>query len=143
MTLPSRGDDAVRSCLGLGNSSSGSLRALAHLPHLDTGYFKMYANQKRLYNIPELQFRRDSVIRLALVGGADNETLFITSIRVAESETDVLYDALLKNGRWATQGILFATGKAELQQESRPVLKEIASTLKKYGDLKILNIVKQ
>ena len=111
----------------------------AHLRILmDSGYFKMYANEKRLYNIPELQFRRDSVIRLALVGAADNEALFITSVRVAESETDVLYDALLKKGRWATQGILFATGKAELQPESRPVLKEIASTMKKYGDLKIL-----
>jgi outer membrane protein OmpA-like peptidoglycan-associated protein len=49
-----------------------------------------------------------------------------------------MYDALLKKGRWVTQGILFATGKAELQPESRPVLKEIASTMKKYGDLKIL-----
>jgi OOP family OmpA-OmpF porin len=111
----------------------------AHLRILmDSGYFKMYANEKRLYNVPELQFRRDSVIRLALVGGADNEALFITSVRVAESETDVLYDALLKKGRWATQGIVFATGKADLQPESRPVLKEIASTMKKYGDLKIL-----
>ena len=64
--------------------------------------------------------------------------VFITSIRVAESETDVLYDALVAKGRWATQGILFATGKAELQPESRPVLKEIAATLKEHGDLKIL-----
>ena len=112
----------------------------AHLRILmDSGYFKMYANEKRLYNIPELQFRRDSVIRLALVGDAGaNDALFITSIRVAESETDVLYEALLKKGRWVTQGILFATGKAELQPESRPVLKEIASTMKKYPDLKIL-----
>ena len=112
----------------------------AHLRILmDSGYFKMYANEKRLYNIPELQFRRDSVIRLALVGDAGaNDALFITSVRVAESETDVLYDALLKKGRWVTQGILFATGKAELQPESRPVLKEIASTMKKYADLKIL-----
>jgi flagellar motor protein MotB len=105
---------------------------------MDSAYFKMYANEKRLYNIPELQFRCDIVIRLALVGDADNSALYITSVRVAESETDVLYDALLKKGRWATQGILFATGKAELQPESRPVLKEIASTMKKYPDLKIL-----
>src|SRR4029079_6335480 len=61
-----------------------------------------------------------------------------TSIRVAESQTDVLYDALAAKGRWVTQGILFATGKAELQPESRPVLKEIAATLKEHGDLKIL-----
>jgi outer membrane protein OmpA-like peptidoglycan-associated protein len=64
--------------------------------------------------------------------------VFVTSIRVAESETDVLYDALAAKGRWVTQGILFATGKADIQPESRPVLKEIASTMKQHGDLKIL-----
>ena len=57
---------------------------------------------------------------------------------MAESETDVLYDALVAKGRWATQGILFATGKADLQPESRPVLKEIASTMKQHADLVIL-----
>lgn len=139
-TLHGGGQERSRSQLHLTDDEAAKyVDRPAHLRILmDSGYFKMYANEKRLYNVPELQFRRDSVIRLALVGGADNEALFITSIRVAESETDVLYDALLKKGRWATQGILFATGKADLQPESRPVLKEIASTLKKYGDLKIL-----
>ena len=139
-TLHGGGQERARSQLHLTDDEAA--KYVDHPAHvrilMDSGYFKMYANEKRLYNIPELEFRRDSAIRLALVGGADNEALFITSIRVAESETDVLYDALLKKGRWATQGILFATGKAELQPESRPVLKEIASTLKKYGDLKIL-----
>ena len=106
---------------------------------MDSGYFKMYANEKRLYNIPELQFKRDQAIRVFVKGGEEaNQATFVTSIRVAESETDVLYDALASKGRWATQGILFATGKTDLQPESRPVLKEIASTMKKYGDLKIL-----
>ena len=50
----------------------------------------------------------------------------------------MIYDALLKSGRWVTQGILFATGKAELQPESRPVLKEIASTMKQCANLRIL-----
>jgi outer membrane protein OmpA-like peptidoglycan-associated protein len=57
---------------------------------------------------------------------------------VAESETSVLYDALAAKGRWATNGILFATGKADVQPESRPVLKEIASTLKQHPELKVL-----
>lgn len=106
---------------------------------MDSAYLKMYVNERRMYNIPELQFRRDSVIRMHVFGSPeDNMAVFITSIRVAESETDVLYDALAVKGRWATQGILFATGNAELQPESRPVLKEIASTLREHGDLKIL-----
>ena len=115
-------------------------RNLAHVRVLmDGAYFKMYVNERRLYNIPELAFKRDSVLRILTAGSEeDGQEVYITSIRVAESETDVLYDALAAKGRWVTQGILFATGKSELQPESRPVLKEIASTLKEHGDLKIL-----
>lgn len=111
---------------------------VAHVRALmDSAYFKMYTNERRLYNIPELQFRRDSVIRVVLTG-SEEAPAFITAIRVAESQTSVLYDALAAKGRWATQGILFATGKADVEPESRPVLKEIASTLTKHADLKIL-----
>jgi len=106
---------------------------------MDGAYFKLYVNERRVYNIPELPFRRDSVIRVTLEGGEEEGmAAFLTSIRVAESETDVLYDALTAKGRWVTQGILFATGKAELQPESRPVLKEIAGALKQHPELKIL-----
>ena len=81
--------------------------------------------------------RRDSVIRVA-INASEQEVVYLTGIRVAESETDVLYDALTAKGRWVTQGILFATGKADLQPESRPVLKEIAAALKQHADLKVL-----
>ncbi len=113
---------------------------VAHIRVLMDGtYFKLYTNERRVYNIPTLPFRRDSVIRVFFKGTEEpNEATFITSIRVAESETDVLYDALAAKGRWATQGILFATGKADLKPESRPVLKEIAGTLTQHADLKIL-----
>jgi OmpA-OmpF porin, OOP family len=125
----------------LGDAAAEKARGtVTHLRILmDGGYFKMYANEKRLYNVPELPFKRDAMIRVSFRGGEEeNQATFLTGIRLAESETDILYDALTSKGRWATQGILFATGKADLQPESRPVLKEIASTLKKYGDLKIL-----
>ena len=113
---------------------------LAHVRILmDSGYLKMYVNERRLYNIPEFAFKRDSIIRMNIFGGSEDKmAVYVTSIRLAESETDVLYDALTAKGRWATQGILFETGKAVLQPESRPVLKEIASTMKKYTDLRIL-----
>jgi OmpA-OmpF porin, OOP family len=106
---------------------------------MDGPYFKLYSNERRVYNIPELGFKRDSVIRFLVKGEEEpGRETYITMIRVAESEVDVLYDALTARGRWATHGILFATGKAELQPESRPVLREIASTMQKYPDLKIL-----
>ena len=113
---------------------------VAHIRVLVDGpYFKLYNNERRIYNIPELAFKRDSVIRFLVKGAeeAGRET-YIGMIRVAESDVDVLYDALTAKGRWATQGILFETGKADLKPESRPVLKEIASTLKEHVDLKIL-----
>lgn len=111
---------------------------VAHLRVLmDGSYFKMYVNDRRVYNIPNLAFRRDSLIRV-LTTGDENGPVYFTSIRVAESETDLLYDALEADGRWATQGILFQTGKADLKPESTPVLKEIAATLKEHGDLRIL-----
>ncbi len=111
---------------------------VAHLRVLmDGAYFKMYVNERRIYNIPELAFRRDSLIRVLTTGEEDGPVYF-TSIRVAESATDVLYDALAADGRWATQGILFETGKADLKPESTPVLKEIAATLKEHTDLNVL-----
>ena len=118
---------------------SGAAGQLTHLRVLMDGpYFKMFVNERRIYNVPALAFRRDSTIWMLVTGGEGENALFITSIRVAESEVDVLYDALVAKGRWATQGILFATGKAEVQPESRPVLKEIAETLKQHSDLRIL-----
>ena len=121
----------------LAEKARGSVTHLRFL--MDGSYFKMYANEKRLYNLPQLPFKRAAVIRVVVHGGEESDqATFLTGIRLAESETDVMYDALTSKGRWATQGILFATGKAVVQPESRPVLKEIANTLKKYGDLKIL-----
>jgi flagellar motor protein MotB len=113
---------------------------VAHIRVLmDGAYFKMYTNERRMYNIPELLFRRDSVIRVFVNGSEEpGRSVYITGIRLAESETDVLYDALAADGRWATQGILFETGKADLKPESRPVLKEIAATLAEHADLNIL-----
>jgi outer membrane protein OmpA-like peptidoglycan-associated protein len=106
---------------------------------MDSAYFKMYTNERRMYNIPELHFKRDSVIRVFVNGfPQDGMAVYITSIRLAESEHDVMYDALEANGKWTTSGILFATGKADLRPESRPVLKEIASTLKDHADLKVV-----
>jgi outer membrane protein OmpA-like peptidoglycan-associated protein len=133
------GQDAGTSPVSISEAMQAQIVGkLAHVRVLmDSGYFKMYVNERRMYNNPDLRFRRDSVIRLE-VHGSEEQPVFLTGIRVAESETDVLYDALAAKGRWATQGILFATGKADVKPESRPVLEEIASTLAKYGDLEIL-----
>jgi outer membrane protein OmpA-like peptidoglycan-associated protein len=105
----------------------------------DGTYLKVYADEKRYLNIPNANFKRDKVLWLTLEGRGDGDAaVYISKIRIAESKTDILYDALAAKGRWATQGILFQTGKADIQPESTPTLKVIGQTLKEHADLKLL-----
>jgi OOP family OmpA-OmpF porin len=109
-----------------------TFRILADGPAL-----KLYADDKRLANIPNGNFRRDQVLTLDLQGRDDKDAaVYVTSIRVAESQKSI-YDELSAKGRWATQGILFDVAKSDVKGESTPTLKEIASVLKDHPDLKV------
>jgi OOP family OmpA-OmpF porin len=111
---------------------AATFRILADGPAL-----KFYIDNKRLANIPNGNFRRDKALVLNLEGRDDsNNAVYVTSIRVAESEKSI-YDDLSAKGRWATQGILFDVGAADVKGESTPTLKDIAETLKAHPDLKI------
>jgi outer membrane protein OmpA-like peptidoglycan-associated protein len=103
----------------------------------DGKYLKIYVDEKRLANIPNATFTRDKKVLVKLEGRDDEEdAAYITRIRVAESEKTI-YDALSSTGRWATQGILFDTGKSEVKPESTPTLKQIAAALKEHPELKV------
>ena len=103
----------------------------------DGAYLKVYADGRRLANIPNADFARGKGLFIALEGRDDErEAVYVTRIRVAESQKSV-YEALLSAGRWATQGILFETAKSAVQAESAPTLKEIASALTEHPELKV------
>jgi outer membrane protein OmpA-like peptidoglycan-associated protein len=98
---------------------------------------KVYADGRRLANIPNADFARGKGLFIALEGRDDErEAVYVTRIRVAESQKSV-YEALLSAGRWTTQGILFETAKSAVQAESAPTLKEIASALTEHPELKV------
>ena len=98
---------------------------------------KLYADEKRIANIPNGGFQRAPSLVLHLQGRDDEKNaVYVTRIRVAESNKDI-YDELTASGRWTTQGILFETGKADLKPESTPTLKAIAAALKGHPDLKV------
>ena len=103
----------------------------------DGAYLKLYADGRRLANVPNGAFMRGRGIFVAMEG-RDGETgaVYVTRIRVAESEKPV-YEALLAAGRWATQGILFETGKSSLRPESAPTLKAIAAALAQHPELRV------
>jgi hypothetical protein len=104
----------------------------------DGNYLKLYADGRRLANVPNGQFMRGRGIFVALEG-RDGETgaVYVTRIRVAESERPV-YEALAAAGRWATQGIFFDVGKSSIRPESTPALKAIARALEEHPDLRLL-----
>jgi OmpA-OmpF porin, OOP family len=98
---------------------------------------KLYADEKRIANIPNGGFQRGRNLALYLQGRDDEKNaVYVTRIRVAESNKDI-YDELSANGRWTTQGILFQTGKSDLRPESTPTLKAIAAALKAHPELKV------
>ncbi len=98
---------------------------------------KLYADEKRIANIPNGGFQRGRTLALYLQGRDDEKNaVYVTRIRVAESNKDI-YDELSEKGRWTTQGILFESGKSDLKPESTPTLKAIAAALKGHSDLKV------
>ncbi len=103
----------------------------------DGKYLKAYVDEKRLVNVPNALFKRDKAVIVRLEGRDDDkDAVYLTRIRVAESQKTI-YDALSADGRWATQGILFDTGKSEVKPESTPTLKQIAAALKEHPELKV------
>lgn len=98
---------------------------------------KLYADEKRIANIPNGGFQRGRTLALYLQGRDDEKNaVYVTRIRVAESNKDI-YDELSAKGRWSTQGILFDPGSSMLKPESTPTLKAIAAALKGHSDLKV------
>ena len=103
----------------------------------DGAYLKVYADGRRLANVPNASFARGKGIFVALEGrDEESNAVYVTRIRVAESQKTV-YDALAAAGRWATQGILFETAKSVVRPESAPTLKEIAAALTQHPELRI------
>lgn len=103
----------------------------------DGDYLKVYADGRRVTNVPNAKFLRGRGLYVSLEGRDEEENAaYITSIRVAESQKSV-YEALEADGRWATQGILFETGKSVVQPESGPTLKAIADALTQNPSLRI------
>ncbi|MEO0975395.1 MAG: OmpA family protein, partial [Pseudomonadota bacterium] len=105
---------------------------------VDGSYVKMYLGETRVVNVPNADLQRGTQLHLHIGGEVSQErAVFLDNFRVAAGGREILYERLMADGRFATQGILFATGSATLRPESTPTLKDIARTLKRYGDLRL------
>ncbi len=102
----------------------------------DGKYMKVYVNEIRVANFPNTKFVRANSLSFKLA--ADPEyPVMIADLRVAASDKK-MYDALVANGRVATQGIFFDSGSDKIRPESTPTLKEIGTMLKDHTDLNVL-----
>jgi outer membrane protein OmpA-like peptidoglycan-associated protein len=102
----------------------------------DGEYVKVFVNERRVVNVPNAKLGRTKQIYVAVSGWSGEAPLLIGDVRIAAGGRK-LYDAIAATGRVATQGVLFATGRAEVRPESGPTLKEIAAMLAEHADLKL------
>jgi outer membrane protein OmpA-like peptidoglycan-associated protein/Sec-independent protein translocase protein TatA len=102
----------------------------------DKKYMKVYVNGTRVSNFPNTNFGRSNKIRFYTSAAVENPAMF-ANFRVAASGKKI-YDALMADGRVATQGILFDSGSDRIRPESTPTLKEIGQMLKDHADLKLM-----
>jgi outer membrane protein OmpA-like peptidoglycan-associated protein len=103
---------------------------------VDGSYVKVYAEERRIANVPNADLGRGDEITFILSSRTDRP-IYLGNIRVAEGGRDRVYERLVADGRYATQGILFNTGSATIRPESTPTLKEIARALNQNADLRL------
>jgi OOP family OmpA-OmpF porin len=102
----------------------------------DGEYMKVYLNEQRVVNAPNAVFPRTDGLFLSVSSASESHPILVGPIRVAGGGRD-LYDRLARDGRVATQGILFATNSARIRPESTPTLEEIARMLTDHPALRL------
>ena len=101
----------------------------------DGSYIKVFIEEDRVANIPNADLGRSPTLRFDF-NDVRGQPIYLGPVRIAASDKS-LYDALVADGRVATQGILFATGSAELRPESTPTLEDIADALRRDSALRL------
>jgi len=109
--------------------------------HVDGRYVKVYINEHRVANVPNANFGRVNYLVLEFSdntnAGTHSYSHLITNISINAGGRE-MYDALMADGRVATQGIYFDTGSDVIRPESSGTLQEIADMLKEHGDLALV-----
>jgi outer membrane protein OmpA-like peptidoglycan-associated protein len=102
----------------------------------DGDHMKMYFGERRVANAPNAVFPRSDSLFISVNAASEDHPIMIGPIRIAGGGRD-LYDRLARDGRVATQGILFASGSARIRPESTPTLEEIGTMLEEHPELRI------
>lgn len=102
----------------------------------DGEHMKVYLGENRAANVPNAVFPRSDTLFIAVGSANADYPILIGPLRIAGGGAD-LYDRLARDGRVATQGILFDVASDVIRAESTPTLKEIGTMLQEHPDLRI------
>ncbi len=102
---------------------------------VDGPYWKMYLNERRVANVPKLDFDRAASLHVFM--NVYRHSLFIDDIRIAEGGPRSLYDDLQAQGSVTTTAIRFDSGSAVIRPESTAMLASVAQMLKEHPDLRL------
>lgn len=102
----------------------------------DGDHMKVFVREQRVANAPNAVFPRSDTLFLAVSSASVQFPILVGPVRIAGGGRD-LYDRLERDGRVATQGILFATNSDRIRPESTPTLEEIGEMLKSHPDLRL------
>ncbi len=107
------------------------------------GKVKIYINDKRILNIPRLSIKPGAFsIGMGSVGNGESGSKRISAIKnikIAEGGGS-LYKRIIADGKYATHGILFDSGKAILKPQSAGVISKLKILMQENPDWKF-NII--
>jgi len=99
---------------------------------------RVYFNQEKVWDLPKV-FSQTSLynsIVYWLQGAADDGNFYLSNLRLAVGMPDTR-KKILEQNKWVTHGILFDVNSAIIKPESYGTLKEMATVLTEYADLKV------
>ena len=99
------------------------------------GHIKIYTDQYRLCNLPNVNGKTNPQNILLGCIGAEDGTVYIKNVRIAAGGGD-LYKRVTTDGKIVTHGILFDVNKSVIRPESMGTLNEIVKLMNDNPDLK-------
>jgi len=99
---------------------------------------RVYFNEEKVWDLPRAMSKdaKYNSIVYWLQGPGQNANYFMSNLRLAVGAPDTRNKMLTQN-KWVTHGILFDVNSANIKPESYGTMKEMASVLKEFPDLKV------
>lgn len=101
--------------------------------------FRLWMNEKKYIDVPRLLPKNVQMqgIKFALRGiNTEKEAIYLSNIKIAKGGVD-LRRKLLADGKISTNGILFDSGSANIQQQSMGIIQQIYQVMQQDATIKL------